>query len=88
MYSACDSIELCLSQQPLSPLEKYPDLDFYKLITTCAESWQQRTLTEEKQPMFGHFLPTQMKKEPTEVKAEAKFSGKDVTCQIATCTLL
>ena len=27
--------------------------------------------------MLGHFLPTQVKKEPTEVKAEP---GKDITC--------
>ena len=41
-------------------------LDFYKLITICTDSWQ--TLTEEKQLMLDYFLPTQVEKEPVEVK--------------------
>ena len=52
----------------------------YHSITIYMDTWH--TLTEEKQAMLGHLLPTQVKKEPTKVEADPIFTGKDITCQI------
>ena len=58
-------------------------LDYYKLITICTDSWH--TLTEEKQLMLDYFLPTQVEKEPIEVKL---LPGKSIACKIALCTCI